>query len=108
MSKDEYWEEALEIALEDEGASNALTKEQISNIAGALAVSAENEGMAMGHDTIPNPMTADVNALKRELRKAEEEAEKRERIYQSGIARLKNVRPEQVHIDHGQVMIWRD
>lgn len=62
----DYWEEAVSIALNDEGI--VATKEQIENIAGAMQVNHENYGMAHGHDCIPSPLSYENSELKRELR----------------------------------------
>lgn len=44
----DYWRESVEIALDEAGVT--ATDEQIEEIAGAIEISHENYGMAMGHD----------------------------------------------------------
>lgn len=65
-----YWEESVEIALNDVGIK--ATREQIECIAGAMEVCHENYGMAHGHASIPNPLEAEIEALERREKRREE------------------------------------
>lgn len=87
--KFEYWKEALEIALDEVGAANVLTPEQIEQVAGSLEISADNQGMAFGHDAIPNPMKAEVAAAVRRIDTARKEADDRESALRSQIDDLR-------------------
>ena len=62
-----YWREALECALDEIGASDKLTKEEIAAVAASLEASAECQSMAFGYDCIPNPQTLEIEELKRKL-----------------------------------------
>lgn len=64
-----YYQEAFEIALEDEGLGHLLeqiTAEQRANIGGALEGAADNVGMAFY--TPENPLISENDTLKRKLR----------------------------------------
>ena len=69
----EYWIEAVECACYEAGVS--LTKEQATQIAGSMQMSHENQGMAFGHDCIPNPLSTELDNERRkkkdELKAAE-------------------------------------
>ncbi|WP_333998254.1 hypothetical protein [Burkholderia orbicola] len=107
MSKLDYWLESLGYALEEVGAYDALTPEQRKDVAEALVVSAENEGMAMGRDCIPNPMNSEIERLKAAHRAEIERFEERERIYCRDIARSQNVDSHRIGIHNGSVVIHR-
>lgn len=62
-----YWREALECALDEIGAFDKLTKEEIAAVAASLEVSAECQSMAFGYDCIPNPQTLQIKELERKL-----------------------------------------
>lgn len=68
-SRDDYWQEAFEIAMEDAGAGDLLaqlTKEQREQIGGALAGTDENKGMAF---PVPeSPYRGENDSLKRKLK----------------------------------------
>ena len=66
----DYWEECISEALEECGIK--ATDEQIQTIAGWAEGAHENYGMAFGHDAIPNPLIAEIEALKLELKKEQE------------------------------------
>lgn len=104
----DYWLEALEIALDDEGLLDAIPKKARENIAGSLEISHENYGMAHGHDAIPNPRDADIERLKAAHKREIEEFEALDAAYRKGIGRLKNVDPRRIYVDRGEVMISRD
>ena len=69
MIRDEYWQEAFEIAMDDAGCGSLLsqmTKEQREEIGGALCGAAECQGMAF--PTPPNPLIAETARLERKLK----------------------------------------
>lgn len=67
----DYWQEAVECALDEAGIS--ATPKQIEDIAGAMEISHENYGMAMGHDVASANLTAH---RERELAEARAETER--------------------------------
>jgi hypothetical protein len=87
----DYWREAVAIALDEEGVE--VTSEQLDRLGESLAVSAENEGQAFGRDMIPNPMVAEVEAVKRrvesERREHEAELAKAEKRRESDVSALR-------------------
>lgn len=70
MNRDAYYEEALEIAFCEEGLSEyyySIPEKTRKNIAGALAISRECEGVAFGDHCIPNPVESENVRLKKEI-----------------------------------------
>lgn len=68
-SRDDYWQEAFEIAMEDADCGHLLsqmTKEQREDVGGALCGAAENEGQAF--HAPENPMIERNNLLERQLK----------------------------------------
>jgi hypothetical protein len=59
-----YLIESIECALDGANIPDALTPEQISDLAASLEISLENEGLATGRDSIPNPMEAQLRGVK--------------------------------------------
>ncbi|MDE2470793.1 MAG: hypothetical protein KGL35_19120 [Bradyrhizobium sp.] len=88
--KFDYWQEALETALDEAGAQTALTIGQIVSVARSLQASAENQGMAFGHDAIPNPLKAEVTAAEKRLEASKQEAESREAELKQQITELRH------------------
>ncbi|SEN68064.1 hypothetical protein SAMN05216325_13310 [Nitrosomonas marina] len=62
-----YWETCIQEAFEDAGIE--ATKEQIDTVVCWVEGAHENYGMAHGHDAIPNPLQAENEQLKRELKR---------------------------------------
>ena len=60
-----YWEECISEAFDEIGI--AVTKEQIATVAGIVEGSAENYGMAHGHECIPDPQRLEIERLKKDL-----------------------------------------
>ena len=60
-----YWQEAVEIALQEAGLE--ATPEQIDCITAEMESSHENYGMAHGYDAIPNPLASELEQAQREL-----------------------------------------
>lgn len=70
MSNLEYWESAVGEALcEHTELYSQFTNEQLSSIAKDLMLAAEMEGEYSGVHSIPNPQLAEIERLKRELKK---------------------------------------
>ena len=97
-----YWEECITEALEEAGVT--ATKKQIDFIVGWVEGAHENYGMAYGHECIPNPLAADIDKLKSQLRKTEDAHEKQIHGIRKGVALRRRVDVTQVHIeDDGHV-----
>ena len=62
----EYWEVCIAEAFEEQGI--AATLEQIMAVASWVEGGHENYGLAHGHDCIPNPLQAENDKLRCELR----------------------------------------
>jgi hypothetical protein len=103
-----YWLESLGYALEEAGVYDALTPDQRKQVAESLVVSAENEGMAMGRDCIPNPLNSEIERLKAAHRADIERFEERERIFCRDIARSQKVEARRIGINNGSVVIYKD
>jgi len=70
----DYWKEAVEAALEELGV--VMTDDQVEHMAGSMQVSADNQGMAFGHDVASHNLSQEreqeVEKLKQELRDEQE------------------------------------
>jgi len=90
---DDYYEECISNALEDEGIK--ATRQQIENVAGAVAGARENEGMVTGHDCIPNPLESTIReneqAYQSEIKMIETLQDKRLKELQWEIRRLNGI-----------------
>lgn len=65
-----YWEECISQAADECGL--VLTEEQLRFLTEAVKGSHESYGMAFGHDSIPNPLTGEITALKARIHELEE------------------------------------
>lgn len=100
-----YWIESLECSLDSIGCLDKLTKPQIEQVAGDLEVSAENQGIAFGHDAIPNPLNQEIRELKSKHEKEIDELEKREKIYRDFLAFEYNVEPCHIIIHNNKLEV---
>ena len=66
----DYWKECITEAFCEAGIN--ATPEQISLVTSCAEGAHENYGMAHGHDCIPNPLLAENDSLRRELRRERE------------------------------------
>lgn len=96
--KDEYWREALDVALEDEGFLDAIPDEAKANIAGSLRVSAEQESMAGGHGSAPNPLQAKVDELRKELDSERQRSGQWQDAFRKNVSKRRNVPENAVEI----------
>lgn len=103
MSK--YWEESVEIALEEEGVT--ATKDQVKNIAGSISISHENYGMAHGYDSIPNPRIFEESEKVKLLKEEIEQLKKQIECYRKSVAVRRNVPLEDVYLENGRVIYGR-
>ena len=99
----EYWIEAVESALE--AIETDLSVEDITSIAEDMLISAEQEGMAFGHDAIANPLQTEIDQMKARFKQEEERWERRDWIYRESIATRARVKPEDVYIQYDTVYI---
>lgn len=93
----DYWEECISIAADECGLT--LTKEQLACLAESVEGGHENYGMAFGYDSIPNPLNAEVESLKKRIRELEEEHESCLYGIKKGVALRRNVSVSDVHIE---------
>ncbi len=63
----DYWVECVTEAFED--AKITATQEQIDIVAGWIEGASENEGLARGWESIPNPLQLENKELKSKLKK---------------------------------------
>lgn len=102
----DYWHEALSTSLEDKGLYEAVTVDQMKEIARDLVNAYENIGMAFGHDAIHNPAIAEKAAIAKKYEAIIKELEDREYNYRKSVATRRNVPIEAVYMDRdGAVMI---
>ena len=101
----DYWEECISIAANDCGLT--LTKDQLECLAGSVESGHENYGMAFGHDCIPNPMSSEVESLKKQIREMEKRHEKQLHGIKKGVALRRQVSVHEVCIeDDGHVKYY--
>ncbi len=100
-----YWQEALEIALDEVGAFHLLTKEQIESVAESIATSAENRGTACGYDAIPNPMEAEMSSANQHHKRELAEMQNRLDCMRKNIAQRIGVDPHRVGVHNGRVEV---
>lgn len=66
----DYWLETIACSFEENGIT--ATEEQIKAVAADVEISHENYGTYTGEDCIPNPQLAEIENLKKELRKEQD------------------------------------
>lgn len=71
-----YLIDAIECGLDAIGVFDALTAEQIADLAASLEVSLENESMGSGRDAIPNPMETQLREVRQAHKVAITDAER--------------------------------
>ena len=102
---DDYYAEAVEIALNDIGKPNLLNRDEMLEIAWSVLGNAENESTAF-----PSPSSSDIehSALAKQKLGYEariQELEAEIAAYQGSVARRRNVSPSDVYLDGNSVMI---
>lgn len=97
-----YWIESVACSLEEQGVS--LPQETIKAIAKDMINSAECEGMAFGHDAIPDPLNAEIEQLKKGYESRIKELEARDLVFRESVAVRRGVKVENVYIQNGSVM----
>lgn len=101
-----YWEECVTEALEEAGI--CATKEQIDTIAFWVEGARENYRTAFGYNATPNPMNTEVDRLKSQIKRLEDQHEKQLYGIKKSVATSRNVSVHDVHIkDDGDVRIIR-
>lgn len=92
-----YWQECISEALDEAGIE--ASQEQIQTIAKIVSGAHENYGMAFGHDCIPNPVLAEVETLKKKIKKIEEGHEKQIFGIRKGVAERRGIDVSNVYVD---------
>lgn len=104
----DYWKDALECALDGADAFLLLTPEQIDAAAKSLVISAENQGMAFGHDVLKNPPDSlhkrELEEMRQRHQRELAEFERRERIFRENVARRHGVSASAVEIQGDSVV----
>lgn len=101
--RDDYWAEALSLALEAEGIEMSVAN--IRKLGAALAVSAENEGMC--HPPVSNPLAGEIEALKRQHAAEMARQEKRFGTLLNEACRALRVDPSRVEVRANDVIVHR-
>lgn len=70
MSDYDYWEDCIAEAFEDAGIK--ATDKQVSVVAGWAESGHDHFHQHSGHDSIPNPLMAEIAELKRKLKREED------------------------------------
>ena len=73
----DYWIESVSSSIDEIGCK--LSTEDITSIAEAMIITAEQESMAFGYDAIPNPLQTEIDMVNVRLKREQEEWESRER-----------------------------
>jgi len=84
----DYWNECIREAFEDAGL--VATKDQIDIVAGWVEGAHDNYGMAYGHDCIPNPLSSEIEKIKREMVRQQEAHERQLNGIRKGVAHRRN------------------
>lgn len=93
----DYWKECILDAFEDAGIT--ATEDQIETVVGWVDGAHDNYGMAHGHDCIPNPMISEIENLRRELEKQEQNHQRQLNGVRKGVASRRGVDQNSVSID---------
>ena len=98
-----YWKEAVEVALDEAGAFEALSPAQIDIVAKSIEGSADVKAEATGETCIPNPLKTELDAAearhKREMDAATEQHDYAVRMLRRAVARRAGCRAEDVVVD---------
>lgn len=81
-----YWLEALESSLDENGAYSLISEEQRIAIAKDMEMAHEMHGEATGSINIPNPLAFDLKEKERQRERENKEAQQREDILKKCIA----------------------
>lgn len=96
MSVEDYWVEAVSIALEEMGLYDKFTSEQIKELGHAMYISADNQSQAFGWDQIPNPLQTEIKQLEQKRKQDDVASERTRERYFQALCRAYNVSPERV------------
>ncbi|MFX3575435.1 hypothetical protein [Ralstonia mannitolilytica] len=105
-----YWDEALSLTLDAEGLYHLyeqIPADKRESVATGLATSAENQGMAFGHDAIPNPVHAE---MREQSQTHAEEIKRLERlidVYRNQLSRNTGIDAHRLYVHGDQVMVSR-
>ena len=99
-----YFFECISQSFDEHGIK--ATDEQIEAVADDVRISHENYGMAHGHDAIPNPLNADIENLKRQIKQLERDRDEAMLNFQKNVAMRRGCSPSDVEIqEDGHVII---
>ena len=108
MSSFEYWCSSFEEILDSAGCYDALTREQIDEVAKGLCTAAELDSQYCGYDQIPNPLVTEIENLKSKHKKELDELENKEYNWRKAYAKKINRSSQDISInEYGQIEIWR-
>ena len=93
----DYWKECVAEAFEDAGI--VATDEQIDTVTNWVDGAHENYGMAHGYDAIPSQIDTEVERLRKEIDKINEQYERQLNGVRRGVAQRRNVDVGSVYID---------
>jgi hypothetical protein len=101
-----FWVECVSEAFAD--ARVVASQEQIKTVACWIEGAHDNYGLATGRECIPNPMQADVDALRRKCKSLEADVDRERMFFKKNVAMRRGCRPEDVMIeDDGTAVICR-
>ncbi|NKF57503.1 hypothetical protein GO299_04708 [Ralstonia solanacearum] len=107
----DYWEEALSLSFDAEGLYHLyeqIPADKRMSIAKGLATSAENQGMAFGHDAIPNPMHSEMSEAKKLHAEEIKRLERLIDVYRNGISRVTGIEEHRLYVNGIDVMVSRN
>ena len=102
----DYWQECVEIGLEEAGIS--ATKEQVDILVGSVEGGHEHYGMAHGYDVIESPVRSEIDEIKARHKREIDDLNKEVGCYRAGVARRRNCDPGDVYLEGGDVMYRRN
>lgn len=100
-----YWHTSMECILDGAGITVSVT--QLQEIVDGVLSAIEMEGEATGRYCIPNPLQADVDRLKRDVKTAQEETEQKHRDFVKNVCTRHHCDPSQVTIEGSDAIIYR-
>lgn len=104
----DYWIEAVQCSLDENGLFGYIPKELIKSIAKDMHNAYENIGMAFGDHVARSPVETDKDRKIKALEAQVKELEKDIYCYKSNVARRRHVEPNEVYLSNsGEVMYDR-
>jgi len=97
MSNYDIWKDLIAEAFEDQGI--IATKEQIQGVADWVDGTHENWSTYSGSEHIPNPLSAEIDNLKKEISRLRDERDKANEDFRKNVAMRRNVNPCDVTLE---------